>query len=41
MQERHQREKFQKKLTLAEIRLKKFNSVNSENERKRKIIVDK
>lgn len=41
MQERHLREKFQKKLTLAEIRLKKFNTVNSENERKRKIIIDK
>jgi predicted nucleic acid-binding Zn-ribbon protein len=35
------REKFQKKFGLAEVRLKKFNVVNSENERKRKIISDK
>lgn len=41
LQERHQRERFQKKLSLAEVRLKKFNTVNSENERKRKIIADK
>jgi chromosome segregation ATPase len=41
IQERHQREKFQKKLSLAEIRLKKFNTVNSENERKRKLLNEK
>jgi hypothetical protein len=41
IQERHQREKYQKKLALVEVRLKKFNQVSSENERKRKIILDK
>jgi len=39
--ERNQRERFQKKLSLAELRLKKFNQVSAENERKRRIIADK
>lgn len=35
------REKFQKKVALQDLRLKKFNQVNAENERKRRIINDK
>jgi hypothetical protein len=41
IKERNVREKFQKKLSLAELRLKKFNSLNAENERKKRIIQDK
>lgn len=41
MNERGQRERYQKKLSLAELRLKKFNQVSAENERKRRIIIDK
>lgn len=41
MNERMMREKFQKKVALQDLRLKKFNQVNAENERKRRIINDK
>jgi hypothetical protein len=41
LQERLQRERFQKKLALADLRLKKLNQVQVANDRQRKIIVDK
>lgn len=41
MQERQQREKFQKKLALTDLRLKKFNQLVADNERKKRIMADK
>ena len=41
LSERHKRERFQKKLALAELRLKKFSQLMTTNERQRKIIIDK
>ena len=41
LSERTKKERFQKKLALAELRLKKFNQVISTNDRQRKIIIDK
>lgn len=35
------REKYQKKLSLLELRLKKLNNLTADNERKSKVIIDK
>jgi hypothetical protein len=41
MNERHLREKFQKKLSLADLRLKKFTQLQQDNQRKTKLVIDK
>ena len=41
MNERHLREKFQKKLSLADLRLKKFTQLQQDNHRKTKLVIDK